>query len=96
MKIWQGTQCVCTLRQHEQTVWALLWLDDGRLLSASADRSIALWKPAARGAGTAPSYEVQRRYLKHTDCVRGLALLSDDVGFLSCGNDGNIFLWVRY
>lgn len=55
-------------------------------LAGSADRTVKIWQGAP---GQMQCITTQQR---HTDCVRGLALLQD-VGFVSCGNDGVVILW---
>lgn len=85
-KIWRNWECVATLKGHEQSVWAVLAVDQDRVLTASADKTIRLWsisnptKPLAVFGG-------------HTDAVRGLTLLEGGESFASCGNDGNIHLY---
>ncbi|KAJ9477799.1 Protein DOA1 [Pseudozyma hubeiensis] len=85
-KIWRDWECVATLKGHEQSVWAVLAVDQDRVLTASADKTIRLWsisspsKPLAVFGG-------------HTDAVRGLTLLEGGESFASCGNDGNINLY---
>ena len=63
-------------------MWSVLPLDDGRVLTASADRTIKLWE----GESCVQSYT------GHEDVVRDLALLPG-VGFVSASNDGTIRAW---
>ncbi|TKY85398.1 hypothetical protein EX895_005560 [Sporisorium graminicola] len=85
-KVWRNWECIATLKGHEQSVWAVLAVDQDRVLTASADKMIRLWsisnpaKPLAVFGG-------------HTDAVRGLTLLEGGESFASCGNDGNIHLF---
>ncbi|KAF6767555.1 WD40 repeat [Kalmanozyma brasiliensis GHG001] len=85
-KVWRNWECVATFKGHEQSVWAVLAVDQDRVLTASADKTIRLWsissptKPLAVFGG-------------HTDAVRGLTLLEGGESFASCGNDGNIHLY---
>ena len=39
-RVWQAGACLHTLRGHEAAVWSILPLEDGRVLTASADRTI--------------------------------------------------------
>ncbi|KHJ44103.1 PUL domain protein [Trichuris suis] len=71
---------------HSGTVWAVAFLTfegKSRLLSASADKLVILW-----GDNCCPL----RSYHGHTDCVRGLYVMSSKE-FLSCSNDGTIRMW---
>ncbi|CAD6896898.1 unnamed protein product [Tilletia controversa] len=85
-RVWKDWACVAVLKGHENAVWAVLLIDDDRVLTAGADRTIRLWsisnhaKPIATFSG-------------HTDAVRGLTLLSGGQSFASCGNDGTINLY---
>jgi len=69
------------LTGHEAAVWAVLPLDDGSILTGSADHSIKKWR------GTACELTIKG----HTDCVRSLA--KTEFGFASAGNDAVIKLW---
>ena len=82
--IWdlQTMSSVGKLEGHEQAVWSVLCLDDGGILTASADRSIKLWRTKT----------CVHTFLGHSDCVRSIALFPN-VGFVSCGNDGSVRLW---
>eukprot|EP01028_Stygiella_incarcerata_P000009 TRINITY_DN1000_c0_g1_i1.p1 TRINITY_DN1000_c0_g1~~TRINITY_DN1000_c0_g1_i1.p1 ORF type:complete len:815 (+),score=194.66 TRINITY_DN1000_c0_g1_i1:121-2565(+) len=72
------------LRGHELPVWGVLFLSDGSLLSASADRTIKMWKD-----GTAI-----RTFEGHKDVVRSMKLLDDESNkFCSCSNDSSIIIW---
>lgn len=77
-----GTPSV--LEGHEQAVWAVLPVDSapGDLLSASADRTIRLWR---RG-------EALHTFTGHTDVVRGLSIVQG-IGFASASNDGSLRVW---
>jgi phospholipase A-2-activating protein len=70
---------VSVLKGHTAAVWAVLSLPSGDILTASADKTIKIWR----------DYKCIKTLTKHTDCVRGLALVPS-VGFLSCGNDGYV------
>jgi len=55
---------------------------EGRVLTASADRTVKLWLGS----------ECERTYEGHGDVVRSLAAVPG-IGFLSCSNDGTVRLW---
>ena len=80
IRVWKGTVCFTILQGHQQSVWAVLGLQNGDILSGSADHSIKLWRQGA----------CVQTYKGHRDCVRGLADAPKLGGFLSCGNDGYI------
>lgn len=61
---------------------AVLALNDEEYLTASADKTIKLWR----------QHKQIRTFTGHTDVVRGLGLLHD-LGFASCSNDGDIRVW---
>ncbi|KAJ1966719.1 WD repeat protein Lub1 [Dispira parvispora] len=88
-KVWHNWQVATELVGHQYAIWAVLSLPDGSILTGSADKLIKRWQ-GSNCVGT---------YRGHTDCVRGLALLSDTLGdphqatFASCSNDGTIRLW---
>ncbi|KAK0547024.1 hypothetical protein OC846_002030 [Tilletia horrida] len=85
-RIWKDWACVAELKGHTNAVWAVLLVDEERVLTGGADKTIRLWsitehaKPVATFAG-------------HTDAVRGLTLLSGGQSFASCGNDGIINIY---
>ncbi|KAK0531494.1 hypothetical protein OC834_002936 [Tilletia horrida] len=85
-RVWKDWACVAELKGHTNAVWAVLLVDDDRVLTAGADKTIRLWsisnhaKPIATFSG-------------HDDAVRGLTLLSGGQSFASCGNDGIINLY---
>jgi WD40 repeat protein len=72
-----------TLQGHSHGVHALAVLPDGRLASASYDKTIRVWRP---------STGVCEAVLEHTDWVNALAVLPN--GRLASGDrDGNIRVW---
>ncbi|XP_026490148.2 phospholipase A-2-activating protein [Vanessa tameamea] len=73
------------LRGHEAAVWAALELKNGTLATASADKTIKLWRKDGALLSTLTG---------HTDCVRGLTVATED-SFLSCSNDASIRLWTN-
>jgi WD40 repeat protein len=82
-RIWDlsSLSCSAVLTGHEAAVWAVLPLDDGSILTGSADHTIKKWR------GTACETTIKG----HTDCVRSLA--KTEFGFASAGNDAVIKLW---
>jgi len=85
-KVWtindSGFNCV-TFEGHEQAVWAVCTLKDGKYATGSADKMIGIWNSLGQ----------KLLVLKgHTDCVRGLLPLPDG-RLLSAANDATIRLW---
>ncbi|KAF9246383.1 WD40-repeat-containing domain protein [Melanogaster broomeanus] len=81
-KVWKDFKLQYDLKGHEQSVWAVLAIDDSQFLTASADRTIKFWI----------QHKVMQTYEGHRDAVRGLALVPD-IGFASCSNDSEIRVW---
>lgn len=97
IRLWQGLHCLQVLTGHSEAVWSCCPISDGCLLSgmlvnvasafhvlsASADKTIRLWRDGA----------CIRTYTGHTDAVRSVISLDDsfeDLGdFASCSNDGS-------
>ncbi|EEB86705.1 hypothetical protein MPER_16240, partial [Moniliophthora perniciosa FA553] len=75
-KVWKNFNLAYELKGHEQSVWAVLAIDDKQVLTGSADKTIKLWK----------QHKLISTFKGHTDAVRGLALLPE-LGFASCSND---------
>ncbi|XP_013178100.1 PREDICTED: phospholipase A-2-activating protein-like [Papilio xuthus] len=74
-----------TLKGHQAAVWAIVELGNGTYATASADKTIKLWKKDGSGISTLTG---------HTDCVRDLAVATAEV-FLSCSNDATVRLWTN-
>ncbi|KAM0683995.1 hypothetical protein MDAP_000733 [Mitosporidium daphniae] len=72
-----------TLSGHQAAVWAVLILPNGNFLTASADKSIKMWK----------NEKCIKTMTGHTDAVRALCALPMAVGFASSSNDGTVRLW---
>ncbi|KAJ2700774.1 WD repeat protein Lub1 [Coemansia sp. IMI 203386] len=81
-KVWINGQCKHTLKGHEQAVWAVLVLDDGSVLTGSADNLICRWVDG----------ELKQKYQGHTSCVRALVALPDG-RFASASNDCTVRIW---
>ncbi|XP_047521233.1 phospholipase A-2-activating protein [Pieris napi] len=73
------------LKGHQAAVWSLVELANGTYATASADKSIKLWRKDGGLLSTLTG---------HTDCVRSLAVSSNET-FLSCANDASIKLWTN-
>ncbi|CAH2235111.1 jg7520 [Pararge aegeria aegeria] len=73
------------LKGHQATVWAAIELANGAYATASADKSINLWRKQGG---------LIIKLSGHTDCVRGLAVASAET-FLSCANDASVRLWTN-
>ncbi|KAG6853915.1 hypothetical protein C0991_012584 [Blastosporella zonata] len=78
----QNFALVHDLKGHQQSVWAVLAVDEEQYLTGSADKTIKLWH----------QHKVLRTFEGHRDAVRGLALVPD-FGFASCSNDSEVRVW---
>ncbi|KDN35239.1 WD40 repeat-like protein, partial [Tilletiaria anomala UBC 951] len=85
-KVWKDWKCVATLKGHAHAVWAVLAVDEDRILTASADKLIRLWSISS------PSKPIAT-FSGHLDAVRGLSLLQGGKAFASCGNDSNVCIY---
>ncbi|CAG4941351.1 unnamed protein product [Parnassius apollo] len=74
-----------TLKGHQAAVWAIIELGNSTYATASADKTIKLWKKNGESISTLTG---------HTDCVRGLVVASAET-FLSCSNDASVRLWTN-
>ncbi|KAF4615497.1 hypothetical protein D9613_002740 [Agrocybe pediades] len=81
-KVWKNYSLTYDLKGHQQSVWAVLAVEEDQFLTGSADKTIKLWQ----------QHKVIHTYSGHQDAVRGLALLPD-IGFASCSNDSEIRVW---
>lgn len=85
-RVWKGWQCVATFQGHLQAVWAVLAVDEDRVLTASADKLVRLWS-------ISKPKEPIAVFSGHSDAVRGLTLLPGGQSFASCSNDGTINIY---
>ncbi|KAK4532543.1 hypothetical protein CCYA_CCYA12G3400 [Cyanidiococcus yangmingshanensis] len=89
VRLWKHGQSLQTLEGHQASVWALLFLSETKLLSASADRTIRLWDIRTG--------QCEQSLQGHSDAVRALALIHTSARpaecFASAGNDGSILAW---
>lgn len=65
------------LKEHEQAVWSIVSLRNGKYATGSADKNIFIWNKTGERLVVLNG---------HTDCVRGLLAAGDSL--LSCSNDG--------
>jgi phospholipase A-2-activating protein len=91
-KVWKNFTLAYELKGHQQSVWAVLGVDEDQFLTGknsrccigvgidslagSADKTIKLWQ----------KHKALHTFTGHQDAVRGLALIPD-IGFASCSND---------
>lgn len=88
-RVWSTTDttsstfpCQATLKAHTGPLWAVALIDKDTILTAAADMTILLWRQG----------KVLRKFVGHSDCVRGLAVVDGNT-FLSCSNDASIRRW---
>ncbi|KAH9634238.1 hypothetical protein HF086_012700 [Spodoptera exigua] len=74
-----------SLKGHQAAVWAAVELFNDTYATASADKTIKLWKKDGSIISTLTG---------HTDCVRDLAVANPET-FLSCSNDASIKHWTN-
>ncbi|CAK9781176.1 PFU-domain-containing protein [Cutaneotrichosporon oleaginosum] len=87
--IWKDFKKVITIKGHKQAVWAVKFVGEDRVLTASADKEIILHAIDVANGRSTPL----QTYTGHTEPVRGLSLRPDGKGFWSCGNDGLVNLY---
>ncbi|KAK8864675.1 hypothetical protein IAR55_001927 [Kwoniella newhampshirensis] len=88
--IWKEFKKVFQIEGHEQAIWAVKFIGEDRLLTASADKKIILHSLDVASGRSTPMQE----YTGHTEPVRGLSLRPDGKGFWSCANDGLVNIYV--
>lgn len=77
-------KCTTTFAGHEQSVWGIIEVSPGLVVTGGADKLVKIW---AKSSGAC-----QSTLTGHTDCVRGLARISDHE-FVSCANDATVRHW---
>lgn len=85
VRVWKNWECVATLAGHSHSVWSVLPIDEDRILSASADKTVCLWSISSPKE---PLYVFEGA----TQAVRDIARVSD-TAFVSAGNDGQLRLY---
>ncbi|XP_045474731.1 phospholipase A-2-activating protein [Harmonia axyridis] len=80
----QTQTSLSTLKGHTAAVWSVIQLQDSKIVTASADKTICFWDEK----GT-----LLKTLSGHTDCVRGLCDVPESNLFLSVSNDASIKLW---
>ncbi|KAF5295352.1 hypothetical protein FQR65_LT01542 [Abscondita terminalis] len=73
-----------TFSGHTAAVWSVIQLQNGNVVTASADKTIGLFSKEGFRINTIQG---------HTDCVRGLADFPELKYFLSVSNDASIKVW---
>ncbi|WOO81219.1 Phospholipase A-2-activating protein [Vanrija pseudolonga] len=81
--VWKDFKKAIQIETHTQAVWAVKFVGEDRLLTASADKTITLH---AIDVVNGKSHPLQT-YTGHSQPVRGLSLRPDGTGFWSCAND---------
>lgn len=92
-KVWKNFTLQYDLKGHQQSVWAVLALEDSHFLTGLSDLC-SITDPfdtfTLASADTTIRFWMQnkviRTYEGHRDAVRGLSLIPD-LGFASCSND---------
>ncbi|RZC40157.1 phospholipase A-2-activating protein [Asbolus verrucosus] len=86
-KLWalnKSQSSVVTFSGHSAAIWAVIQLQDSRILTASADKIIGVWNSEGVKLSS---------LIGHTDCVRGLLDLPELCQFVSVANDATIKVW---
>ncbi|KAL3270153.1 hypothetical protein HHI36_009211 [Cryptolaemus montrouzieri] len=73
-----------TLKGHLAAVWSVIQIQDSRIVTASADKTICFWSSEGKLLKTLGG---------HTDCVRGLCDIPELNYFISVANDASIKIW---
>lgn len=83
-RVWDlaTAQSVQTLQGHTMAVWAVAFLENGDIATASADKTVRIWRDG----------HTVRTLTAHTDCIRALAVVPG-LGVLSAANDATLILW---
>ncbi|KAL1411377.1 hypothetical protein Q8F55_002333 [Vanrija albida] len=81
--VWKDFKKAIQIETHTQAVWAVKFVGEDRLLTASADNSITLHAIDVQNGKSHPL----QTYTGHSQPVRSLSLRPDGTGFWSCAND---------
>ncbi|XP_071453464.1 phospholipase A-2-activating protein [Hetaerina americana] len=83
-RLWRNGASQVTFTGHQAAVWCIIDLPESKtVITGSADKNINIWSPSG---------DLQKTLTGHTDCVRGLTVLSSS-DFLSCANDATVRWW---
>ena len=82
---WPSGESVAQFSGHDDSVRALVWVDDNRLVTASIDRDVKLWDVQVR--------ENIMTLQGHSRSVDALCLLNDDKTLVSAGGDQSLRVW---
>lgn len=93
-KVWKNFTLTYDLKGHQQSVWAVLAVDDDRFLTGTlTTHNVVNNLTSFLCAGSADKtiklwekHKAVQTFNGHQDAVRGLALVPD-IGFASCSND---------
>ena len=83
---WPAGKSVTTLNEHDDSVLAIAWRDESRLLTTSIDRSIKVWDLQEKDMSLAT-------YRGHSRNVSDLCLLRDGKTLVSAGDDHSVRVW---
>ncbi|CAH1156011.1 unnamed protein product [Phaedon cochleariae] len=78
------SKSLLTFSGHEAAVWHAKQLSDGKIVTASADRTIGIWSETAQKLNTLTG---------HTDTVRCLEDFPELKQFMSVSNDASVRVW---
>ena len=87
IKIWspeENFRCIMTIDEHQESVFSLILLPDGRMVSASEDRTLKIWDNK--------NYQCIKTLTGHKTSVNAVILLADSK-IASAANDGRIKIW---
>ncbi|XP_023012840.1 phospholipase A2 activator protein [Leptinotarsa decemlineata] len=78
------SKALVTFTGHEAAVWHVKQLSDGRVVTASADKTIGMWSSSGQRLNTLAG---------HKDAVRCLEDFPELKYFVSVGNDASVKVW---
>jgi phospholipase A-2-activating protein len=94
-RVWdiEAGACLHVLKGHTAAVWAAHSLDDGRVVTVAADKSVRVWAVDGHtSAGEVPNVCLAA---SHTDVVRSIAS-GPKGGFVTVSNDSGLVLWMPH